>query len=164
MFFSIKTDSVLYLGYHGNYRVNSVQSFHSWSKLAFSVKITVVLRVEVYHVGLHPLAILGPALVDVLSSLVGSHEADGFDGGMVTDEVHSCTKHTNGYCKFSLVSSVRHPEGSSQEHKGLAYRYKSTCLVNDFILWKFMIYTLPRGIGLCLNHSWTLFITHRLLR
>lgn len=46
----------------------------------------------VYHVGLHSLAVLGATLVDVLSSLVGSNEADGFDGRMVADEVHGYTK------------------------------------------------------------------------
>ena len=45
-----------------------------------------------YHVGLHSLAVLGAPLVDVLSSLVGSDEADGFDGRIVTDEVHGYVK------------------------------------------------------------------------
>lgn len=45
-----------------------------------------------YHVGLHSLAVLGPPLVDVLASRVGAHKADGFDGRMVTDEVHRYTK------------------------------------------------------------------------
>jgi len=44
-----------------------------------------------YHVGLHSLAILGTSLIDVLSRLVGSHKADGFDGWMVTDKVHRYT-------------------------------------------------------------------------
>lgn len=41
-----------------------------------------------YHVGLHSLAVLGASFIDVLSSLVGPHEADGFDGRMVTDKIH----------------------------------------------------------------------------
>lgn len=41
-----------------------------------------------HHVGLHPLAVLGAALVDVLPGLVGAHEADGLDRRVVTDEVH----------------------------------------------------------------------------
>ena len=45
-----------------------------------------------YHVGLHSLAVLGSPLVDVLSGRVGAHKADGFDGRVVTDEVHRCTK------------------------------------------------------------------------
>lgn len=49
----------------------------------------------VYHVGLHPLAVLGTPLVDVLSGRIGAHEADGLDGWMVADEVHRYTKHTN---------------------------------------------------------------------
>lgn len=49
-----------------------------------------------YHVGLHSLAVLGPLLVDVLASRVGAHKADGFDGRMVTDEVHRYTKIQTG--------------------------------------------------------------------
>lgn len=45
-----------------------------------------------YHVGLHSLAVLGPPLVDVFPSRVGAHKADGFDGRMVTDEVHRYKK------------------------------------------------------------------------
>lgn len=45
----------------------------------------------VYHVGLHPLAVLGAPLVDVLSGRIGAHEADGLDGWMVADEVHRYT-------------------------------------------------------------------------
>lgn len=41
------------------------------------------------HVALHSLAIFGASLIDVLASLVGANETDGFDGRMVTDEVHS---------------------------------------------------------------------------
>lgn len=50
------------------------------------------LGVLVYHVGLHSLAILGAPLIDVLSSLVGAHKADGLDGWMVTDEVYRYTE------------------------------------------------------------------------
>lgn len=61
----------------------------------------------VYHVGLHPLAVLGTPLVDVLSGRVGAHEADGLDGWMVADEVHSY-KHTNitFFCtRYSNISA-----------------------------------------------------------
>lgn len=44
-----------------------------------------------YHVGLHPLAVLGTSLVDVLAGRIGAHEADGLDGWMVADEVHRYT-------------------------------------------------------------------------
>lgn len=44
-----------------------------------------------YHVGLHPLAVLGTPLVDVLAGRIGAHEADGLDGWMVADEVHRYT-------------------------------------------------------------------------
>lgn len=65
-----------------------------------------VLRVRLYHVGLHPLAVFGPPLVDVLSGRVGAHEADGFDGRVVTDEVHHYTKDTNGYGKSSICGAA----------------------------------------------------------
>ena len=48
-----------------------------------------------YHVGLHSLAVLGAPLIDVLSSRVGAHKADGFDGRMVADEVHRYVKTKN---------------------------------------------------------------------
>lgn len=54
----------------------------------FSVKcINFIFKTN--HVALHSLAIFGASLIDVLASLVGADETDGFDGGMVTDEVHS---------------------------------------------------------------------------
>lgn len=41
------------------------------------------------HVALHSFAIFGASLIDILASLVGAYKTDGFDGRMVTDEVHS---------------------------------------------------------------------------
>lgn len=65
----------------------------------------------VYHVGLHSLAVLGSPLVDVLSGRVGAHKADGFDGRVVTDEVHRCTKtqtDTVNPLFFICAATVRH--------------------------------------------------------
>lgn len=60
-----------------------------------------------YHIGLHSLSVLGPTLVDVLPCRVGAHKADGFDGRMVTDEVHRYKK-TNCSCK-SLFLPIHFP-------------------------------------------------------
>lgn len=57
-----------------------------------------------YHVGLHPLAVLGTPFVDVLSGRVGAHEADGLDGRMVADEVHGYAKKTQTLLVSALGS------------------------------------------------------------
>lgn len=80
-----------------------------------------------YHVGLHPLAILGAPLIDVLSSLVGAYKADGLNGWMVTDEVHRYTKiqmdNVNSLfvCAALLRQNVRAQRARIQ-------RIKSACL------------------------------------
>lgn len=56
------------------------------------------------HVALHSFAIFGASLIDVLASLVGAYKTDGFDGRMVTDEVHS---YNNKWKKIILLSAHR---------------------------------------------------------
>lgn len=61
-----------------------------------------------YHVGLHPLAVLGTPLVDVLAGRIGAHEADGLDGWMVADEVHRYTnKHTKKKLHFPAAPNIQ---------------------------------------------------------
>lgn len=56
------------------------------------------------HVALHSFAIFGASLIDILASLVGAYETDGFDGRMVTDEVHS---YNSTWGKIILLSAHR---------------------------------------------------------
>jgi hypothetical protein len=51
------------------------------------------------EVGLDSLAVRGPALVNVLAGFVAADEADGFDPGLVDDEVH---------CAVGAVDYVDH--------------------------------------------------------
>lgn len=75
---------------------------------------------SLYHVGLHPLAVLGSALVDVLSSLVGAHEANGFNGWMVTDEVHRYEK-INRVNPPPLCLPVPHSSGLRGTHRPVTH-------------------------------------------
>lgn len=78
-----------------------------------------------YHVGLHSLAILWAPLVDVLSSLVGAHKTDGFDGRVVTDEVYRCTnKEKSQYFLFFCVTPSGH------NIRALIRRFKFSCFNN----------------------------------
>lgn len=67
------------------------------------------------HVALDSLAIFGASLIDILASLVGAYETDGFYGRMVTDEVYSCNNtdtETHKSIDISAIWILMHPKPS----------------------------------------------------
>lgn len=105
------------MGYHKKYQV----------QCKTSIKICDSLQVLVYHVRLHSLAILGAPLIDVLSSLVRAHKADGLDGWVATDEVHRYTKiqMDNVNPLFICAALLRQ---NIRAQRPWIHRIKSTCL------------------------------------
>ncbi len=118
-----------------------------------------------YHVGLHSLAVLGSPLIDVLSSRIGAHKANSFNGWMVTDEVHSYTKIKNGYLKSFFFICAAPLRLNMRALRPQIQRFKSSCLQHCWItyiyglhiLWKFPIDISPMGFWLVLESSLDLF-------